>query len=50
MREESLDLKEVGALSIQDSILSQKNVIKEMTKHQEWMAQDIKESLQGDLQ
>ena len=45
MREEYHALKEVGALTIEDSSIAQANMIKEVTDHQERMTQDLKESL-----
>ena len=49
MREGYHALREVGALAIQDSGLHYANLVKNMTSHQEKMAQDIKESLSDQL-
>ena len=42
-------LKEVGALTIEDSSLNQMNLIQELTSQQEKMAKDIKSTLQSNI-
>ena len=49
MREGYHALREVGALTVRDSELHYANLVKDMTTHQEKMAQDIKESLSDQL-
>ena len=49
MRKGYHELREVGALSIQDSTLNYANMVKDVTEHQERMAKDIKDSLSDQL-
>ena len=49
MRSEYLDLQEVGGLTINNSTLSQVNLVKELKSHQEQMSNNLKEELKANL-
>ena len=49
MQSEYKDLQEVGGLTINNSTLSQVNLVKELKIHQEQMSTNLKEELKADL-
>ena len=49
MQSEYLDLQEVGGLTINNSTLSQVNLVKELKSHQEQMSNNLKEELKANL-
>ena len=49
MRKEYLDLQEVGGITINNSSLSQANMIQELKVHQEAIPNNMKEELKANL-